>query len=95
MIFKARLHDLGSCAPMITFQTFLDYLAPPQPDFDLNATMQSLKLGSEPALTSSNQWSMFSEAPKDLKVQRIEYLVRCQRSSRKSWLPSLQIRAEN
>jgi hypothetical protein len=43
----------------------LDYLAPPQPDFDLNATMQSLKLGSEPALTSSNQWSMFSEAPND------------------------------
>jgi hypothetical protein len=55
---------MGSYAPTIPFQTFLDYLAPPQPEFDLNATMQSLKLGSEPVLTSSNRWSKFAEAPK-------------------------------
>jgi hypothetical protein len=35
------------------------------PDFDLNATMQSLKLGSETVLTSSNRWSKFSKAAKD------------------------------
>jgi hypothetical protein len=55
---------MGSYAPKIPFQTFLDYLAPPQPNFDLNATMQSLKLGSKPVLTSSNRWSKFAEAPK-------------------------------
>jgi len=48
----AVLRDLGAHAPMIPFQTFLDHLAPPQPEFDLNATMQSLKSGSEPVLTS-------------------------------------------
>ena len=61
----AVLEDLGSCIPMIPFQTFLYHLAPPQPDFDLNATMQSLKLGSEPILTSSNRWSRFAKSPKD------------------------------
>ena len=61
----AVLHNMGSYAPIIPFQTFLDYLAPPQPEFDLNATMQSLKSGSEPVLTSSNRWSKFAEAPKD------------------------------
>ena len=50
---------------MIPFQTFLDYLAPPQPDFDLNATMRSLKLGPGPVFTSSNRWSKFSEPPMD------------------------------
>jgi hypothetical protein len=55
---------MGSYAPTIPFQTFLDYLAPPQPEFDLNATMQSLKLGSEPVLTSSNRWSKFAKAPR-------------------------------
>jgi hypothetical protein len=45
---------------MIPFQTVLDHLAPPQPDFDLNATMQSLTLGA-----SSNRWSKFAKAPQD------------------------------
>jgi hypothetical protein len=64
----AVLHDLGSNIPSIPFQAFLDHLAPPQPDFDLDATMQSLRLGSEdsdPVLTSSNQWSQFPKTPKD------------------------------
>ena len=59
------LHGLGPCIPMIPVQAFLDYLSPPQPDFDLNATIQSLKLGSDPVLTSSNRWSRFPKAPKD------------------------------
>jgi hypothetical protein len=61
----AVLEDLGSSIPMIPFQTFLNHLAPPQPDFDLEATMKSLKLGSTPVLTSSNRWSKFAKAPKD------------------------------
>jgi hypothetical protein len=59
------LLSLGSCVPMIPFQTFLDRLAPPQPDFDLDATMTSLRSGFEPALTSSNRWSKFVDAPND------------------------------
>jgi hypothetical protein len=59
------LNNLGSCIPMVPFQTFLDYLAPPQPEFDLDATLQSLKLGPEPALTSSNRWSNFPKAQED------------------------------
>jgi hypothetical protein len=61
----AVLQVLGSWIPIIPFQTFLDHLAPPQPDFDLNSTMQSLKLGSEPVLTSSNRWSKFAEGSED------------------------------
>ena len=61
----AVLHNLGSSIPMVPFQHFLQYLAPPQPDFDLNATIQSLKSGSNPVLTSSNRWSKFPEVPGD------------------------------
>ena len=61
----AVLQDLGECIPMIPFQTFLDHLAPPFPHgFDLVSTMQSLKSGFAPVLTSENRWSMFPEAPK-------------------------------
>jgi len=61
----AVLQDLGSYIPMIPFQTFLNYLAPPQPDFDLYATMQLLKSGSKPVRTSSKRWPKFAKAPKD------------------------------
>jgi hypothetical protein len=67
---KARvavLLDLGSHVPMTTFEDFLKYLAPPQPRFDLGATIRSLKSGTDPVLTSSNKWSMFPDAPKDSK----------------------------
>lgn len=60
---------------MVPFHTFLDYLAPPQPDFDLNATIQSLKLGSEPVLTSSNRWSNIPEAPEDSRCSEDELEV--------------------
>jgi hypothetical protein len=61
----AVLQDLGSFVPMIPFHTFLDYLAPPQPEFDFKATMQSLKSGPQPSLTPSNRWSKFAKAPKE------------------------------
>jgi hypothetical protein len=50
---------------MIPFQTFLNYLAPPQPEFDFKATMQSLKSGPQPSLTPSSRWSKFAKAPKE------------------------------
>ena len=65
VVSLAALLSLGSCVPMIPFQTFLDHLAPPQPDFDLDATMTSLRSGSELALTSSTRWSKFADAPND------------------------------
>jgi hypothetical protein len=63
----AVLLDLGSHIPMVTLEDFLEYLAPPRPDFDLDATIQSLKLGPDPALSRSNRWSKFSKASKRSK----------------------------
>src|ERR1700733_6875399 len=68
---KARmavLLDLGSYIPMITFQNFLDFLAPPQPEFDLESTMRSLKSGTVPVLTSSNGWSKFPKVQKKKEI---------------------------
>ncbi len=65
---KARvaiLLDLGLYIPMISFEDFLKYLAPPQPDFDLEATTRSLKLRSDPVLASRNRRSKFLKASKD------------------------------
>jgi hypothetical protein len=59
----AVLDDLGSCIPEIPFQTFMDHLAPPQPDFNLKATIMSLKSAS--ILTASDKWTVFDKAPKD------------------------------
>jgi hypothetical protein len=59
----AVLDDLGSRIPEIPFQTFLDHLAPPQPDFDLEATIRSLKSAS--ILTALDWWTAFDQAPKD------------------------------
>ena len=61
----AVLEDLGSSIPEITFQTFMDFLAPPQPDFDLNATMKMLKSDSSRILTTSDRWTAFDKEPKD------------------------------
>jgi len=43
----------------------MDFLAPPQPDFDLNATMKLLKSGSSRILTTSRRWTAFDKEPKD------------------------------
>jgi hypothetical protein len=59
------LEDLGSSILEITFQTFVDFLAPPQPDFDLNATMKLLKSGSSRILSTSRRWIAFDKEPKD------------------------------
>ena len=59
----AVLQDVGSYVPMVPFQIFLDYLAPPQPKFNLTATMRLLKSWS--VLTTASRWSMFPKAPKD------------------------------
>jgi hypothetical protein len=60
----AVLEDLGSRIPEISPQTFMDFLAPPQPDFDIEATMKTLK--SDPAvLTASGRWTAFDKEPTD------------------------------
>ena len=69
----AVLQDLGGYIPMIPLQKFLDFLTPPCPHgFNLAATMQSLKSGSAPVLTSENRWSMFLDTPKDIKASEDE-----------------------
>lgn len=60
----AVLEDLGPCIPEIPFQTFMDHLVPPQPDFDIDGMMKWLK-GPAAMLTTSDQWTKFEKAPKD------------------------------
>ena len=59
----AVLDDLGPI-PQITFQDFLKFLAPPQPAFDFDSTMESLKKDPEVTLPSG-RWSLFETDPKD------------------------------
>jgi hypothetical protein len=49
----------------------MDHLAPPQPAFNLNATMTSLQSGSVPILDRSNRWSKYKKAPKDMDCTEI------------------------
>ena len=39
--------------------------APPQPDFDIDATMKWLKSGPAAVLTTPDRWTLFEKAPKD------------------------------
>jgi hypothetical protein len=61
----AVLEDLGSRVPEITLQSFMDFLAPPQPDFDICATMETLLSDPEGILTASDGWTAFKKKPKD------------------------------
>ena len=55
------LEDLGMSIPQITFQDFLEFLAPPQPNFNLDATMESLKKSK--FILPSGLWSSFDNDP--------------------------------
>jgi hypothetical protein len=58
----AVLEDLGSRIPEITLENFMGFLAPPQPDFDIDATMKTLS--SDPAvITASGRWTAFDKEP--------------------------------
>jgi hypothetical protein len=61
----AVLEDLGSRIPEITLQSFMDFLVPPQPDFDIRATMETLKSDPEGILAGSDGWTAFEKKPKD------------------------------
>jgi hypothetical protein len=56
---------LGQHVPEVTFQDFLDYLAPPQPTFNLEATMETLKADPEGIIPATGRWSTFDSDPKD------------------------------
>lgn len=58
----AMLDNLGSI-PQITFQDFLKFLAPPQPAFDFDLMMESLK--NDEVILPSGWWSPFERDPKD------------------------------
>jgi hypothetical protein len=58
----AVLEDLGPDIPQITVQAFMDFLAPPQPEFDLEATMETLK--ARGILTALGRWKAFNTEPK-------------------------------
>lgn len=59
----AVLQDLGTSIPEISFQTFIDFLAPTKPQFDIGAAINALK--SESILSASGRWSAFDKEPKD------------------------------
>jgi hypothetical protein len=63
---QAVLDDLGQHVPQVTFQDFLDHLAPHQPNFDLEATMETLKRDPEGIIPDTGRRSAFN---KDLKDQ--------------------------
>ena len=53
----AVLEDLGSSIPEVSLQDFMQFLVPPQPQFDVVATMNMLK--SDVILSTSGQWMAF------------------------------------
>jgi hypothetical protein len=57
------LEELGTRIPQITLQDFMDFLAPPQPEFDIEATMEKLKTSG--VLTALGRWKAFDKEPKD------------------------------
>ena len=58
----AFLEDLGTSIPQITVQDFLTFLAPPQPAFDLNGTMQWL---NNAGIIVLDRWSAIDKDPTD------------------------------
>jgi hypothetical protein len=69
----AVLNDLGQHVPEVTFQDFLDYLAPSQPTFNLEATMETLKADPEGIIPATGRWKAFDSDPKD--KSRLEDVV--------------------
>jgi hypothetical protein len=43
----------------------MDFLAPPQPEFDIEATMQTLKIDPASIRSASCRWKVFDAEPKD------------------------------
>jgi len=62
----AVLEDLGSSIPEVSLQDFLKFLAPPQPQFDVVATISTLK--SDTIISASGRWTAFNNEPKDQRV---------------------------
>ena len=48
----------------IPLQAFMEFLAPPQPDFNIEAMME-LKSDSEGILAASGRWTAYEKEPKD------------------------------
>jgi hypothetical protein len=60
------LEDLGSSIPEVPLQDFIKFLAPPQPQFDVGATINTLK--SDIILSTSCRWAAFDKEPKDQRA---------------------------
>jgi hypothetical protein len=62
----AVLEDLGSSIPEVPLQDFMKFLVPPQPQFDVVATINTLK--SDIILSASGRWTVFDNEPKDQRA---------------------------
>ena len=63
---NARVDDLGMWIPQIPFEDFLQHLAPPQPNFNVDATINSLRQDLK-GILPSGRWSGFVNNPKHQK----------------------------
>ena len=59
------LEDLGATIPQVSLQDFIAHLAPPQPHFDLEATVRALDADPEGLLPPDSRWKAFDVDPKD------------------------------
>lgn len=64
--------DLDFSVPLITIDDFLEFLAPPQPKFNLDMTMKSLNKDPN-CILPSGRWRSFDKDPKD--QQELEDVV--------------------
>jgi hypothetical protein len=58
---SAVLQDLGSTIPQVPLQTFFHFLAPLQPDFDIEGTLETLKLIPRGIPPNSTWWRTFDK----------------------------------
>ena len=61
----ARLAVLEDLIPQVSLQDFIAHLAPPQPHFDLEATIRALEADPEGLLPPNSRWKVFDVDPKD------------------------------
>ena len=61
---------LKTSIPQITFEDFLEFLAPPQPKLNLDLTMKSLHKDPN-CMLPSGWWTSFDKDPKDQQGKRM------------------------
>jgi hypothetical protein len=80
------LEDLGSSISDVPLQNFMKFLVPPQPQFDVVATINALK--SDIILSASGRWTPFDNEPKDQRAVENDIFKPITNIFEKSWTQS-------